>query len=261
MSLRYALSPSGGAIYHLIARRRSRTTWKNFSAIVRDWLSEWLKLSSASPAPRELIIFGPSAGWTLPLKDFSMFSRITLVEPDPIARFLLRRRFLAAGISGASLEFISRADLLPWFSVALRSKEKNIPSAFANFLRSRPSAAILFANVLGQVSLHLSADQKLRGADSRSDFFDALNDRQWASYHDLYSGSSRFAQPLKNFAPGEVRVEALAKSASIVFSQGTVIDHETAWLSEGRDTQLALWPITEKSTHIIAFVTGATCNK
>ena len=245
MSLRHALSPSGGAIYHIIARRRSNTTWRGFRAVVRDWLKSWMTPANA-PSPRdatkELIIIGPSAGWTLPLEDFKHLSKITVVEPDPIARVLLRRRFKAAGIENSVLEFNARADLLPWFS--------SDPSVFTDFLKARPNAAILFSNVLGQIPLHLTSAQRSRTLQARSEFLAALKDRKWASYHDLFSGSSFESEPLKmSFALASHEI-----SAESIFTRGDVVDHETSWLSEGRATELALWPITEKSTHLIGFV-------
>jgi hypothetical protein len=241
MSLRHALSPSGGAVYHIIARRRSRTTWRGFRAVVRQWLNEWRPMFRG-----ELIIFGPSAGWTLPLQDFAHLTRLTIIEPDPIARFLLRRRLIAVGLRTTSLEFIARADLLPWFSTDA--------AVFNLFLKERPNAAILFSNVLGQIPLHLSPSQRSRTAQAQSDFLTALKDRKWASYHDLFSGSSIEAEPLKS----SLLIEHPDAAAKRIFTSGDVIDHETAWLSEGRATELALWPITEKSTHLIGFVKNET---
>jgi hypothetical protein len=222
--LRFALSATGGLSYHLIARRRARSSWAPFRTSVREWLAPWL----ARIGEGELIVFGPSAGWTLPLDLFAGFSRILFVEPDPIARFLLRRRLPP----GMRCEFIARADLLPWTS--------SHPGVFADLLARHPGAAVLFTNVLGQVPLIA----KRTDFAARDEFLQALSSREWASYHDLYSGPAKDARLLPSHTPSDV------------FKDGLVIDHETAWLSN-RSSQLALWPLTEDSLHVIEFVTGS----
>lgn len=221
--LRFALSATGGLSYHLIARRRANSSWVPFRTHVREWLTPWLARVGAG----ELIVFGPSAGWTLPLDLFVGFSRVLFVEPDPIARFLLRRRLPP----GVRCEFIARADLLPWTS--------SRPGVFADFLARHPDAAVLFTNVLGQIPLIA----KRTDLAARDEFLQALSSREWASYHDLYSGSSKDARLIPSRDPSQV------------FKQGSVIDHETAWLSNA-SSQLALWPLTEDSLHIIEFVSA-----
>lgn len=231
MALRHAFSPAGGLAYHLIARRRARTLWLTFRAQVRTWLATWFSSLHA----RELIVFGPSAGWTLPLDEFARFTQVVFVEPDPVARFLLRRR-LPASVKST---FIARADLLPWTSKRA--------GTFAEFLGAHPSAAVLFTNVLGQMAL-VSPRARTAGSEAtllRDEFLAALREREWASYHDLYSGPSEGAQARASRNPLEV------------FAAGTtVIDHDTTWLAGGRTPQVALWPLTEDSIHIIDFVSS-----
>jgi hypothetical protein len=241
MSLRYVISPSGGLVYHFIARRRSRSTWRPFQAVVREWLASWL-----TPADRELIVFGPSAGWTLPLDAFKRFSHLTFVEPDPVARFLLRRRLASAGVDLKNVDVIGRSDLLPWFS-----KE---PSTLEDFLAERPNAAILFANVLGQVPLHLSKSHKANVVSAQKLFADSLRGRRWASYHDLFSGTAKESQGLRT----DRLSSGIEKLPGQIFTVGDVTDHETCWLSQGRETKLGLWPITEDSIHVIGFIQEPT---
>lgn len=233
MPMKFSFSPSGGALYHLIAFRRARTSWKSFAAQVRAWILAW-----RSETTRELIVFGPSAGWTLPLDLLARAKTLTVVEPDPLARALLKRRLPAH----ARVEWIASARVLPWFS----------ENEFENFLAERPHADILFANVLGQVPLHFSRAQKVKAAAANRRFLDALRGRRWASYHDVYSGPRPAATAsLKAQAPGDAL-------AAHVFTHGEITDHETCWLSEGRETELALWPLTESQTHLIAFVSSST---
>jgi hypothetical protein len=161
----------------------------------------------------------------LPLDLFADFKRVIFVEPDPVARFLLRRRLP----SGVRAEFISRADLLPWTSTR--------PGIFAEFLARYPGAAVLFSNVLGQVPLIA----KRSGSETNAEFLAALESRDWASYHDLFSGSAIGADMIASRDPSKV------------FKRGDVVDHETSWLTNDL-SQLALWPLTEKTLHVIEFV-------
>ncbi len=232
MPLRYSLSPSGGLLYHLIAWRRARTQWAPFRAQVRAWLNAWRPDSS-----RELIVFGPSAGWTLPLELLATSRRLTFVEPDPIARALLRRRLNAKG----TVEFVSDAQILPWFS-----KSEN---SFEEFLAERPNADILFSNMLGQIALHFSKAQAQTIVTSQKAFLAALKTHRWASYHDLISGPRPIEQLKLTTLPAGGSLDP-----SSVFAEGVITDHETTWLSQNLETQLAAWPITESQTHIIGFV-------
>lgn len=219
-------SRTGGLTYHLIARRRASSAWSPFRARVRDWLGPWLAARDANGTALcdELIVFGPSAGWTLPLDLLARVPRVIVVEPDPVARFILRRKIKA--------DFISSRKLLPWFS----------RGEFTKFLGDHPRASVLFTNVLGQIALASPT------VDGRDEFLSALHGRRWASYHDLFSGGTA--------SLGIDECATLDGLPARVFTSGDVIDHETAWLSDGRRTQLGLWPLTAQQTHLIGFVTS-----
>ena len=238
-SLKYMLSPSGGVAYHLIAARRHRHLWRPFRAQVRDWIAKWRE----GFASKDLIVFGPSAGWTLPLELFIEARKLVIIEPDPIARRLLEKKLASLGRRG-QIEWISDPAILPWFS--------KDDLAFESFLATYPHADLLFANVLGQVALHASASTRARKTESPEHLFlKAVKNRSWASYHDLYSGPS-LARLEKTEWVGAQDFETVAESS---FTVGPVTDHETQWLSQTSEkTSLAVWPITEKQTHIIAWV-------
>lgn len=245
MALKHLAGPTGGLSYHLIARKRVHSTWQPFRAQVRNWLVDWKNHWPETCS--ELIIFGPSAGWTLPLPDLTRINKLILIEPDPVARFLLRRR-----LKHPRLEFHSRADLLPWFSDDLL--------AFDEFLRERPNAAVLFSNLLGQVPLLVkpsyAASQNQHAQDA---FLNALKHRTWASYHDLFSTQTAKSTRLTtNAIPSFNGREASTRLSEIAVDtfEGarTLTDHETSWLSVGRRTEFALWPLTEKQVHLIGFV-------
>jgi hypothetical protein len=275
--LKYVVGPSGGLAYHLSALRFRRSRWQPFIASVERWLKQdW------NPPASELIVFGPSAGWTLPLSFLTGFTRVTAVEPDPLARHLLQRRFAPSLRPTTRLELVADPSLLPWFGARTE--------AFGEFLAGRPGAAVLFSNVLGQIPLLQTASMQTASMQTasmqtasmqtasmqtasmqtasmqtappqtaqagdliRTGFIRALEKRSWASYHDLLSGP-----PCANATPANdgLRLEhGLEALAATCFRPGSqVIDHDTFWLSNERETGLAVWDLRPDTRHLIAFV-------
>ena len=253
MSFKHLLGPTGGLFYHWTASRNARARWRPFRSQVRDWLSDWHRQWPSGI--QELVVFGPSAGWTLPMKDLEALPRLTFVEPDPFARFLLRKRFasqLQKPESEKSIEILSDPKLLPWFSDEV--------GAFEQFVDSRPQAAFLFSNVLGQIALLLSHSQAAsRLQPAQDEFLNALEGRVWASYHDLYSTQSTHPPHLTTTAipsfKGSEASTRISEIALATFPKAKALtDHETSWLSVGRRTEFALWPLSRKQTHLIGFV-------
>ena len=176
--LREFFRPSGGALYHLRALRRQRN-WAPFSSHLARWVvdaittwlaARWLDGWGAQP---QLILIGPSAGYTLPSPWICRFSSILAYDLDPLAPWLFSRRH-----NLAQIEF-KRQDLF-W------EKGELSMQALDEILIAHPRATVLFCNVLGQIPLegHASEEQWnsfLTRLRSRLDGF------QWASYHDLYS--------------------------------------------------------------------------
>ena len=228
--------PTGGLFYHLAALRFRRSQWRPFLSRVEEWLTSW------NPPEKTLIVFGPSAGWTLPKTFLARFERIVAVEPDPLARFLFARRF-------GRVEFVSRTDLLPW----LRADVSGEP--LTEFFREIGPAAVLFSNLLGQVPLLLDpATFEARKKKADESFAQALGGRNWASYHDLVSSGREPATSAieRGFSTD---VESLAGE---IFPQGAEIsDHETAWISKGCSAKLAKWWLRPGAWHVIAFVTAS----
>ena len=231
--------PTGGLFYHLAALRYRKSHWRPFLSRVDEWLTSW------NPREKTLVVFGPSAGWTLPKSFLARFDRIVAVEPDPLARFLFARRI---GRS-ARIEFCSRTDLLPW----LRADVSGEP--LAEFLRETGPAAVLFSNLLGQVPLLLAPETfEARKKKASESFARALAGRNWASYHDLVS-SEREPEPSPLDRGFDSDIETLAGE---IFPAGAEIsDHETAWISKGCRAELAKWRLRPGAWHVIAFVTAA----
>ena len=225
MGLGYVTGPTGGLAYHSAAYRYRELLWRPFVATVDAWLREkW------APRSRKLVVFGSSAGWTLNEGFLARFDEVACVEPDPIARFLFRRRF--RGLK--RLSQTGRDDLLT--------------ADLGEFLDERHAgAAILFSNVLGQLPL------LKRAPPDREKFAEALREREWASYHDLFSARA----PLKRDFPRELSRRPEDSVAAKFFAPpAEVIDHGTLWLSKDRATACAPWEIRPGRNHVIGFVHG-----
>lgn len=148
------LDASGGLVYHARALRWRRSLWQPFGGIVAGWLQAW------QPTCEELVIIGPSAGYTLDAAFLAGFRRIVILEPDPLARALFRRRF--PGLTVAS----ERLDCL-----AGTHGPAMLRACF-------PQAAYLFANLLGQF---------VTGLDPQwpQALLTTMQGARWASYHDV----------------------------------------------------------------------------
>lgn len=236
-SLSWTLGKTGGLSYHLLAMRYRRTLWQPFISHVESWLEEW------KPNSRNLIVFGPSGGWTLPKDFISRFDRVIAIEPDPIARQILTSRFAQA----SKIDAISRHDLLPWSSRNLEDIEP-----LKDFLSEHSDAAILFSNVLGQMPLTLPPRARHAHQLCSKKLMTALEGRVWASYHDIVSSDGGSLRLKKDHASRIENIQAFAEENLTI--EGELIDHESLWLSESRETKLATWQIRPKRTHVIGFV-------
>jgi hypothetical protein len=244
-TLPFLLGQTGGLTYHAQAFRYRKTLWRSFIQQVEGWLCEkWLPLLRANSSIRKLILFGPSAGWTLCPRFVESFETVICVEPDLVARSIFARRF--RGIK--NLRFVDRADLLPWLSPN--------EGEFEKFLNAHPDAAILFSNVLGQIPLlrpSLANHRPGAWADSaraRRIFARALEGRHWASYHDVLSSETPYPPSLHNLVlPASNDLTAFAESLFDRCS-ATVIDHDTNWLGS---EDFGHWEIRPGVHHVIGF--------
>jgi hypothetical protein len=242
----YLSGPTGGISYHFSALRYRHTLWATFTSVVAGWLAEW------KPQSKALIVFGPSAGWTIPSEFLSGFEKILAVEPDPVARALFKRRFAGSLTKKrTALSFNGDAGLLPWLA-----QEADGENRLASFLETHADAAVLFSNVLGQLPLLPGAARHRDGLKAREKFRAALAGREWASYHDLLSSKA----PLLSTSPTSVKAgSSIAEIAAKFYlpvelsKQQDVIDHDTLWLSDGKKLETGLWKIRPGQTHVIGF--------
>lgn len=221
------LHPSGGLFYHLRAWRWQGTRWLPFHSEVARWLDAW------QPAATQLVLIGPSGGYALNARFLSRFQGITVLEPDPLARHLLRKRF-----SDFEFEFADSA----WLA------QSDGPAILA---QRHPDAAFLFCNLLGQ---------KLTGQGAGHDrqswltaLQTALQQRQWASWHDLASTARR---PDRFGQLALPRAEALDDLLARFWIGGVleIHDHDCAGMLPDLPRQYAIWQLAPSRFHLVEWV-------
>jgi hypothetical protein len=153
--------PSGGLRYHWRAWR-DRALWQPFVREIAAWLSEW------RPGG-ELLVIGPSAGYTLPSEWLLQFREIHAYDLDPLASLLWRHRPL----------LFHRVNVF-WNKGRLSFVELD------RILNAHPGASLLFSNVLGQVLLEGEASES-EWQKYLLDLRQRLANREWASYHDRFT--------------------------------------------------------------------------
>jgi hypothetical protein len=221
------LHPSGGLGYHLRAWRHRRL-WAPFHAVVAQWLAGW------QPAARRLVLVGPSAGYALPRAFLAGFTHIHVLEPDPVARWLLTRRF-----AGMPLTF----DAGRWFAR---------PHGGAELAARHADAAFLFCNLLGQELVG-----QPRGHDRArwlTALAQALQGRPWASWHELVSTGTC---PGVTSAVGWYGPACLEDVLALFWPQGgelALIDHATFGMMPAWPRQYALWRLSPARWHVIEWL-------
>ncbi|MBA4397744.1 MAG: hypothetical protein C0394_10255 [Syntrophus sp. (in: bacteria)] len=176
MQLPSLFNPAGGLRYHLRALRYSKDIWQPFRRDIGDYLLSW------PVASKTLLIVGPSGGYCLPPYIFNRFDQLVCLEPDPLARYIFRRRLLQAPLEHRPrLEFITEDCLL-----------KN-PRQLVRLVEGMEDTTLLFSNVLGQLRflLQIEAESDLRLMHIRDAVAEATQHRAFASFHDRVSGMVR----------------------------------------------------------------------
>ncbi len=177
------LNPAGGVRYHARALLGGRA-WRPFHAALASWLEEF------RPRAGRAVLVGPSAGYSLPDAFLRSFASVLVLEPDPLAGFVLLRRLRALGIRDLRHE---RRDLL---IEPLVSGGPGLPE----FLRAEPETTLIFANVLGQARfLGPETEFERFKAGFRERIVPLLDSRAWLSFHDRLSGalSPTFSAPYR----------------------------------------------------------------
>ncbi|MEW6678207.1 MAG: hypothetical protein AB1421_09830 [Pseudomonadota bacterium] len=220
--------PSGGLVYHLRAWAHQTRLWAPCHRQVRAWLADWL------PDADHLVLVGPSGGYALDRAFLERFDRVSVLEPDALARLVFKRRFPHKG-----LEF--RPD------TALSS-----PGGFAWLARTFPDAAFLFCNLLGQtlVGQGASFDRNAWLAE----LVPALAGRAWASWHDV-------ASTRRPPDSTDVFVQARANLDRVLahyWHGGELLiqDHDCAALAPDLPRQYTHWSLRPGHYHLVEWVQG-----
>lgn len=236
------LNPAGGLRYHLRAWASGRG-WDGFRTALASWLAE------LEPRCSRALLVGPSAGYTFPDSFLRRFSALTVLEPDPIARFLLGRRLRGLGI--AELELEGRDQLL---SPLIRGGPGLI-----ELLDEDPDRALIFGNVLGQTSFLLGDTEFTQFKSAfREQIWPRLERRAWLSFHDRLSG------PLAPRIAGRYRASERLDDAAVLRelypeAPGTdrveLFDHRSdGFFPVALPHSYFAWPIDRRRHHLIEAV-------
>ncbi|MDD5390237.1 MAG: hypothetical protein PHD37_12880 [Gallionellaceae bacterium] len=223
----YLLHPSGSLPYHLRAWRRRHTLWAPFHTTVRRWLTGW------RPEAKHLVLVGPSGGYALTAQFLERFERISVLEPDPLACWLLRRQFPGCAFEWRESGYLAQ------------------PGGFARLAATFPDAALLFCNLLGQELQGQPTDFD-RGA-WLAELEPALAGRLWASWHDLVSSTRApegpAPEPLEQAIPLDELLARVWRGGDL-----EITDHETAGLCPSAPRRYALWHLAPRGHHLIEWL-------
>jgi len=236
-------TPSGGLVYHLRALRYRTRLWAPYRTALAEWLAESLPLAD------ELILVGPSAGHCLPLARLGRFGRLLVLEPDPLARWLLRRRLPHARIEA------EHRDLLLGPMLSGRPGLDTV-------LARRPRAAVLFCNLLGQLHWDLPDEEQARfHAELQRRVLPQLTGRSWASFHDRWSlDGEQLAAPAATLrfqrrpSDDELGIACFGATGAPL----TALDHGTSQLFPDALPRCYFgWQLTPRALHVVEGVSGS----
>ena len=227
---RHWLHSSGGLIWHLRALRYRKKLWQGFGHIVGDWLAAW------QPPTDKLLIVGPSAGYTLNRHFLQRWQEVAVLEPDPLARWLLRRR---------------HPDVTWYFdNLDLLRDDRGLGLPETRYAQH----AILFANVLGQVAPRSAAESSAWQQSLR----EKLVSHHWASYHDVISTARTPDSACVQWSIDHA--VTLGEVLSHFWHGGELelVDHCTLGLGgrENAGTAYCIWPLRPGQYHLVEWLTA-----
>lgn len=224
------LHPSGGLVYHLRAWRYGPSLWSDFHGRVRAWLAGW------RPGTEHLVLVGPSGGYALDLRFLQGFPRVTVLEPDRLARVILERRFPGVPFRFDKDPGLARAD------------------GFSRLAARYPEGAFLFCNLLGQSPVGQDADFRHRAWLSGLEA--ALAGHAWASWHDLASTG----EPPDETATTRLERAAPLESVLECFWRGerqkplTIHDHECGGILPDAPREYTVWELRPGRYHVVEWL-------
>ncbi len=185
---------TGGVSWHWRAWRK-RAQWRSF----QQWVGQqWYQKNAdgiskntdaghcdasfrntAAGSRRELIMLGPSAGWTLPDDILDPFTHITCVDMDPLAPLFFR----LVHKKSETTRHGQHAQTQPARKIAWL--QQDFMTTLSDVLAQWPHATLLFANSLGQQGLLHDTPETTETLFSH--LKTQLKGRCWFSYHDRLS--------------------------------------------------------------------------
>jgi hypothetical protein len=183
---------------------------------------------------------------------FERFERVVCLEPDPLARWLFRRKLEKAPLDRRPrLEFIAEDHLVRY------------PERLPKLTETLGDCALLFSNVLGQLRelLEISEKSDPNLERIRRAITEATHGRPFASFHDRVSGRLRpnFVQPFHcdHRLSDEALVAHLYKHSFGPGNTGEnlLLDHLTEGLfPDELPHEYFLWPLEPRRYHVIEAV-------
>jgi hypothetical protein len=237
------LNPAGGLRYHLRALRYGARLWQPYRWALGEWLLGW------EPPEKQLVLVGPSGGYSVQPFLFERFEHVLCLEPDPVARFVFRRRLEKAPLDRTpALEFITDDRLV------------RHPERLVELVEQLGDTALLFTNIIGQlrVLLEVSDPEAPEFVRVREAIGRAITGRSWASFHDRVSGAltPQFDQPLVadgRLSDAEVLEVLYGGDDSPAGSNGVeLLDHFTAeFFPESLPHSYFIWELDPGWFHVI----------
>ncbi len=234
-----AFNLAGGMIYHYHAVKFKATFWQSYLQHVQKFLDSW------EPKNEQLLLIGPSGGYSLPEKLVARYQRLVAVDIDPIAEAIFKNRFPGSNVL--------------WINEDVFKLDRGLQvDSFREFLRKFSNSDILFCNVLGQLPIYY----KISAADEYAlwlkDLFGLIKDYNYASYHDIFSfkGNAKVKSEFENF-DNQITPESLALRF-LETPPAEMQDHFVSSLFAERSRMVIYWQLNKDSHHFIECVKSVT---
>lgn len=245
MAPRAWLNPAGGLRYHARAAFGARL-WAPYRVALGHWLAKF------EPNSECAVLVGPSAGHCISDAFLRRFTDLTVLEPDPIAGFLLAQRLKKLNQPTLRIE---RGDQLVR---PLLDGTRGLPE----LLDAKPGACVVFCNLLGQTRFLMTDDESVRfKAAFRQRVLPMLEQRAWLSFHDRLSGSLRpaFETPLTapaRLTDAEVLRDLYPAPSGVARSE--LLDHDSDGFFPARlPHSYFVWQIDRARWHLIEAVASS----
>ena len=208
--------------YHYRSLRYGKRLWGSHQVKVASFLNDW------NPKGDELLLFGPSGGYSLPEAFIRKFSKIIAVEPDPVARLVFEKRFQVKP---------------EWVKQPVQFNHRDDLARFAPF-----TGPVLFCNVLGQIPMKNTSS-------FRRVLHPFLEGRSFASYHDAMSGHDIEFDcedaPRKKTGLTQMKSWIYVKNPSGKFEVTAHLAPDLFDEARGLEYRYWWWKITDRQSHLL----------